>query len=112
MLPCIEVELPSLIEGQAGTAYRADFARDVAVHFGRAARSLPQVREVRGWMRGDRLILAARAVVGLGNRAPTSNENDGVTRALAQALAERTLPYTRLGFADPAEWMHGAPLPE
>lgn len=112
VLPCIEVELPALIEGQAGATYRADFARDVAVHFGRAARSLPQVREVRGWLRGDRLILAARAVVGSGNRAPTRAENEAVAQALGQALADRTLPYARLGFADPAEWMHGAALPE
>lgn len=112
VLPCIEVELPALIDGQAGAAYRADFARDVAVHFGRAARTIPQVREVRGWMRGDRLILAARAVVGMGNRPPTQAENDGMAQILGQALAQRTLPYARLGFADPSEWMHGAPLPE
>jgi hypothetical protein len=27
-------------------------------------------------------------------------------------LAQRTLPYVQLGFADPGEWMQGAPLPE
>jgi hypothetical protein len=74
VLPCIEVELPSLLDGQVGAAYRADFASDVARHFAQATRQIPQVRETRGWMRGDRLVLAARAVVGMGNRGATRAE--------------------------------------
>jgi hypothetical protein len=112
VLPCIEVELPILLEGQMGAAYRADFARDIAVHFARAVRTLPQVREMRGWMRGDRLVLAARAVVASGNRGPSDIENDGMARLLQEAVLPETLPYVYLGFADPAEWIHGAPLPE
>jgi hypothetical protein len=111
-LPCIEVELPSLLDGQVGAAYRADFARDVAVYFARAVRRLPQVSEMRGWMRGDRLVLAARAVVGVGNRPPMRAENDMMLGMLEEALAPLTLPYVSLGFADPAEWIQGAPLPE
>ena len=112
VLPCIEVELPALLDGQMGAAYRADFARDIAVHFARAVRRLPQVREMRGWMRGDRLVLAARAVVASGNRGPSDFENDSMARLLQEAVLQETLPYVYLGFADPAEWIHGAPLPE
>ena len=112
VLSCIEVELPSLLDGQVGAAYRADFAGDVARHFGQAARMIPQVRETRGWMRGDRLVLAARAVVGMGNRGATRAEGEWMLDLLREALSQRTLPYTHLGFADPAEWIHGAPLPE
>ena len=111
-MPCIEVELPALLDGQMGAAYRADFARDIAVHFARAVRKLPQVREMRGWMRGDRLVLAARSVVASGNRGPSEFENDSMVRLLQEAVLQETLPYVHLGFADPAEWIHGAPLPE
>ncbi len=111
VLPCVEVELPPLMPGVT-TAYRNDFSRDVAMHFGRAARTIQQIREVRGWMRGDRLVLAARFVVGTGNRTPTRPEMDAAARALAEVLAMRTLPYAALGFADPSEWVQGAPLPE
>lgn len=112
VLPCVEVELPPVMNNPAAADYRRDFARDVALHFGRAARSIPQVREVRGWMRGDRLVLAARFVVAIGNRAPMRADMDGAARILADVLAQRTLPYVLLGFADPGEWMQGAPLPE
>jgi hypothetical protein len=112
VLPCVEVELPPLLDGVATADYRRDFSRDVAMHFARAARSIQQVREVRGWMRGDRLVLAARLVVGTGNRPPTPPEMDGAARALADVLGQRTLPYAQLGFADPGEWVQGAPLPE
>ncbi len=112
VLPCIEVELPPLLDGPAGADYRRDFSRDVAMHFGRAAHAIPQVREVRGWMRGDRLVLAARFVVAAGVRTPTRAEMDGAAQILADMLARRTLPYSRLIFADPGEWMQGAPLPE
>jgi hypothetical protein len=112
VLPCVEVELPPVMNNPAAADYRRDFARDVALHFGRAARTIPQVREVRGWMRGDRLVLAARFVVAIGNRAPMRADMDGAARILADVLAQRTLPYVQLGFADPGEWMQGAPLPE
>lgn len=112
VLLAVEVELPSLLDGVAVADYRRDFARDVALHFGRAARIIPQVREVRGWMRGDRLVLGARFVVAMGTRGPTRAEVEGVAQALADVLAQRTLPYTRLGSAEPGEWMQGAPLPE
>ncbi len=112
VLPCIEVELPTLLDGEMGAVYRADFARDIAVHFARAVRKLPQVREMRGWMRGDRLVLAARSVVAVGNRAPSEIENDGMAHLLHEALAQETLPYVYLGLADPSEWIHGAALPE
>lgn len=111
VLPCIEVDLPPAQNNIGAEEYRRDFSRDVALHFNRAARTIPQVREVRGWMRGDRMILAARLVVGTGARPPIRAELDGAARLLADALAQRTLPYTRLTFADPGEWMQGAPLP-
>lgn len=112
VVPCVEVELPPMLGGPAADDYRRDFARDVALHFSRAARSAPQVREIRGWMRGDRLVLAARFVLAMGHRAPTQAEMSGVAQLLADALAQRTLPYAKLGFADPGEWLSGAPLPE
>lgn len=112
VLPSVEVELPPEPSALPGSDFRKEFARDVALHFGRAARAIPQVREARGWMRGDRLILAARFVLGMGSRAPTGLEMESTARTLAEALAQRTLPYTRMTFADPGEWMQGAPLPE
>ncbi|HEX8034812.1 MAG TPA: hypothetical protein VF510_13235 [Ktedonobacterales bacterium] len=111
VLPCIEVDLPPSHNNPGADEYRRDFSRDVALHFNRAARTIPQVREVRGWMRGDRMILAARLVVAMGSRPPVRAEMEGAARVLADALAQRTLPYTRLTFADPGEWMQGAPLP-
>lgn len=111
VLPCIEVDLPP--QGDFSTAeYRRDFSRDVAMHFGRAVRAIPQVREARGWMRGDLLVLAARFVVGVGNRPASRAEMEATAHYLAQVLAQRTLPYLRLSFADPGEWMQGAALPE
>lgn len=112
VVPCVDVELPPAMDGMASADYRNDFARDVALHFSRAARAIPQVREVRGWMRGNRIVLAARFVVAVGTRPPTRAEMDGAAQILADGLAQRTLPYVRLGFADPGEWTQGAPLPE
>lgn len=112
VVPCVDVELPPAMAGIVSTDYRRDFARDVAMHFSRAARAIPQVREVRGWMRGDCMVLAARFVVAAGNRAPTRAEMDGAAQILADNLAQRTLPYARLSFADAGEWTQGAPLPE
>ncbi len=110
-LPSIEVELPSTQNNVGADEFRRDFSRDVALHFNRAARSLSQVREVRGWMRGDRMILAARIAVAMGSRAPTRAEAEAAARLLADALAQRSLPYTLLTFADPGEWVQGAVLP-
>lgn len=112
VVPCVDVELPPAMDGMVSSDYRKDFARDVALHFSRAARAIPQVREVRGWMRGDRMVLAARFVVAAGNRPPSRAEMDGAAQMLAEGLAQRTLPYVRLSFADAGEWMQGAPLPE
>jgi hypothetical protein len=112
VIPCVDVELPPTMDGVVSSDYRRDFARDVTMHFSRAARAIPQVREVRGWMRGDRMVLAARFVVAAGNRPPTRAEMDGAAQILADGLAQRTLPYVRLSFADPGEWTQGAPLPE
>jgi hypothetical protein len=112
ILPCVEIELPPQIAGLDAAEYRRDFASDAARHFGRAARGIPQVREVRGWIRGDRLVLGARIVVGMGMRQPTRAEMESAAHMLAEVLSQRTLPYSRLAFADPGEWTQGAPLPE
>ncbi len=112
VIPCVEVELPPVAPGTASRDYTRDFARDVAVHFSRAARAVGQTREVRGWMRGGRLVLAARMVMSLGSRAPTRAEVETASRLLAEALAQRTLPYTRMSIAEPSEWMQGVALPE
>jgi hypothetical protein len=92
--------------------YHRDFARDVAVHFRQAVQQFREVREVRGWMKGERLVLAARFVVATGGRALSRMDLERVAQLLADVLAERTLPYAQLGFADPGEWMQGRPLPE
>ncbi|MEO7000176.1 MAG: hypothetical protein ABI068_00075 [Ktedonobacterales bacterium] len=110
VLVCIEIEMPVLIPG-AASDYTRDFARDVTTHFSRAARSLPQTREQRGWMRGGRIVLAARLGMAHGNRQPTRVEMEHGAMALSDALAHRTLPYSRLTFADPTEWAQGTPLP-
>lgn len=111
VLPCIEVELPPMSASTASSDYTRDFARDVATHFSRAAQTLPTAREVRGWLRGGRLILAARLVVGVGSRPASREESEAAIQMLAVALAQRTLPYTRMSLADPSEWAQGMPLP-
>ncbi len=111
LLPSVEIELPPLMPA-GGPAGRREFARDTALVFVRALRPLPQVRELRGWMRGERLVLAARYVAAIGNRAATYAEMESVTRHVADALARHTLPYAWLGFAEPGEWSQGATLPE
>jgi hypothetical protein len=63
-------------------------------------------------MRGDMLVLAARFVLGMGQRQASRPEMEATAHYLAQVLAQRTLPYVRLSFADPGEWMQGATLPE
>ncbi len=92
--------------------YTRDFARDVSLHFSRAVHTIPQARELRGWMRGGKIVLAARIAVGAGLRAPTRAENEHAAELLADALARRTLPYTQLTVADPAEWAQGVRLPD
>jgi hypothetical protein len=112
VLPCIEVELPPLLNDRITMDYHRDFARDVAIHFQHAVQQFREVREVRGWMRGERLVLAARFILITSTRTPSHAEMDRVAQMLSDALAERTLPYAYLGFADPGEWMQGRPLPE
>jgi hypothetical protein len=111
-IPCVEIELPPvLVETSAADAAR-EFTKDVAAHFKRAAFSIPQTREVRGWMRTGRLVLAARVVVGMGTRSPSQAEMENTAYLLAGALARRTIPYTRMSFADPGEWAQGVALPD
>lgn len=111
LLPSIEIELPPLMPA-GGPAGRREFARDAALVFARALRPLPQVRELRGWLRGERLVLAARYIAGIGGRAATYAEMESTTQHVADALARHTLPYAWLGFAEPGEWSQGAALPE
>jgi hypothetical protein len=111
VIPCVEIELPPTLNG-AGADYAQDYARDVAQHFSRAARTIPQVRETRAWMRGDRMVLAAYMAVDTGGRTLSQSDRDYGARMLAAALAQRTLPYARMGFAEQSEWMSGSPLPE
>jgi hypothetical protein len=112
VIPCVEVELPPTGGGIGSEDFARDYARDVAVHFARAAHTIPQVRELRAWMRGDRLVLAARMVLGMGNRPLTRSEMDGAAQLLADVLAQRTLPYTRMALAEPSEWQAGSQMPE
>jgi hypothetical protein len=109
--PCVEVELPSARTLPAAE-YARDYARDVAIHFARAAQAIPQVRETRAWMRDDRLVLAARMVLGNGSRPLTRGDLDSAAQLLSDELARRTIPYIRLTFADPLEWQSGSPMPE
>lgn len=112
VIPCVEVELPPTTSGIGSEDFARDYARDVAVHFARAAHTIPQVRELRAWMRGERLVLAARMVLGVGNRPLTRAELDGAAQLLADVLAQRTLPYSRIGFAEPSEWQAGSQMPD
>lgn len=110
VIPCVEVEMPVLMAGDAQDFTR-DFARDVAIHFNRAARSIPQARELRGWMRGARIVLAVRMGFGPGARPANRAEMEHAASLLAEALTRRTLPYAQLRFAEPAEWSQGVELP-
>ncbi len=111
VIPCIEIEMPSLMP-DSPQDFTRDFARDVALNFNRAARAIPQTRETRGWMHNGRMTLGALMALGSGARAATRGEMDLAADTLASALANRTLPYSRMRFADPAEWAQGIPLPE
>ncbi|MDE3230252.1 MAG: hypothetical protein KGO05_10250 [Chloroflexota bacterium] len=110
VIPCVEVEMPMLLTNEQQDFSR-DFARDVAIHFGKAARSIPQTRELRGWMRGARIVLAVRMGFGPGVRPANRAEMEHGAALLSEALARRTLPYAQLRFADPAEWNQGVELP-
>jgi hypothetical protein len=111
VIPCVEIELPPALDMPLSQQYAREYAHDVAIHFARATRGIPQVRERRGWMRDDRLVLAARMVFGVG-RPVTRADMDNAAQLLADALAQQTVPYLRLTFAEPAEWQSGAALPE
>lgn len=111
-LVAIEVELPPMMGGPAMEAYRRDFSRDVATHFVRAASTIPQVHEKRGWMRGNHMVLAARYVIAMGTRPPTQPEVEAATENLANVLRQWTIPFVWIGFANPGEWLQGATLPE
>ncbi len=106
VLPCVEIELPPVAGLVTADASRA-FVRDAAAAFVRATRGLRQVREIRGWMRGGRLVLAVRLTIAPGSGAPTREEEDDAMRALAYALAQQTLPYAQLTTAHPGEWARG-----
>jgi hypothetical protein len=110
--PCVEIELPPTMGGLATADYARDYARDVAMHFAQAARTIPYVRELRAWMRGERLVLAARMVLGPVGRSVSRAEMEQAAQALAAALTARTIPYIRVAFADPLEWEAGRPVPE
>lgn len=112
VLACVEIEMPQILAGPVGADYLRDFSRDVAVSFKRICQNVSQVRETRGWMRGNCLVLAARMVVGSGNRPPSSLETETATQMLAEALARQTLPYNRLALANPGEWAQGIALPD
>ena len=108
---CVEIEMPVLM-GEVASDFTRDFARDVAMNFARAARTVPQTRETRGWMHATRVTLGARMVMGLGARPATHAEMDHARDSLAAALAQRTLPYAQMRFAETAEWQQAIALPE
>lgn len=110
VLPSVEIAMPESMRGPGSEDYWRDFTRDIALHFAAACRAIPQVREVRGWMRGELMVLAARMAMAPGDRAPTRAEMEGATDILARALAQQTLPYARLDFAPPGEWAQGQAL--
>lgn len=111
VIACIEIEMPSLMT-DAPQDFTREFARDVALNFNRAARTIPQTRETRGWMHSGRMALGALMALGTGSRPATHAEMEHAADTLASALANRTLPYVQMRFADPAEWAQGIPLPE
>lgn len=110
VIPCVEIELPPAV-GQAAADASQAFVRDAATTFVRAVHGLHHVRELRGWLRGGRLVLAVRLIVAPGSGAPTREEDDEAMRSLARVLAQQTLPYARLTIAAPGEWAHGQSLP-
>ncbi len=112
VIPCIEVELPPMLNDPAAADQARDFTRDVARHFNRFARQLQQVRETRGWMRNGRMVLAARMAVAPGSRVPSHMEMENAARLLGDTLTRNMLPFTRMTYAEPGEWTQGIALPE
>lgn len=112
VIPCIEVELPPVLTAPEAADQARDFTRDVARHFNRSTRQLPQVRETRGWMRNGRMVLAARIAIAPGSRVPSHSEMENAARLLGDTLARNMLPFTRMTFAEPGEWAQGIALPE
>jgi hypothetical protein len=113
VFPCVEIELPSSIMGPTVDEYTRTFANDVARNFNHAVRTIVQARETRGWMRGGRLVLAARLAMGRGTRAPGQFELDSAVQLLRDALARYTLTYSTIGHADLGAWsQQGRPLPD
>lgn len=112
VIPCVDIELPVTVTGAVAPSSTRDFARDAASTFVRAVRGLPQAREIRGWMRDGRMVLAARFIVAPGAGAATPEEREDAIRLLARTLAQHTLPFARVGLADPGEWNQGQALSE
>jgi hypothetical protein len=110
VIVCVEIELPP-VAGLVTPDVADTFVRDAAATFVRAVRGLQNVREMRAWRRGGRLVLAVRIIVAPGSGVSTRQEDDEAMRALARALAQETLPYLQLALAPPGEWTRGQPLP-
>lgn len=112
VIPSVEIELPG--SGMPGIlpASTRDFARDSAATFAHAVQSLPQARELRGWMRGGRMVLAVRLIMAPGAGVPTTEELNDAMQLLARVLARHTLPFARLAIADPGEWSQAQALTE
>ena len=87
-----------------------DFAQDAAATFVRAMKSVPQARELRGWMRAGRMVLAARMIMAPGAGVATAQECEDAMQILARALARHTLPFAQVGIADPGEWSQAQAL--
>ncbi len=113
VFPCVEIELPPVVgPPSAGVSSVVDaFVHDAAATFVRAVKGLPHVRELRGWLRGGRLVLAVRLIVAPGSGAATREEDERAMRSLGRVLAQETLPYANLTIAHPGEWARGQLLP-
>ncbi|HEX6817773.1 MAG TPA: hypothetical protein VF120_05315, partial [Ktedonobacterales bacterium] len=104
VIPSVEIELPGSGMPGVSPASTRDFARDAAATFAHAVKSLPQARELRGWMRSGRMVLAVRLIVAPGAGVATAEESNEAIQMLARVLAAHTLPFARVGIADPGEW--------
>jgi hypothetical protein len=112
VIPSVEIELPGVVMAGVTSASAREFARDAAATFVRALKSVPQARELRGWMRGGRMVLAARLIMAPGAGVATPQESEDAMRMLARAMAMHTLPFARVGIADPGEWSQAQTLTE
>src|SRR5581483_6935082 len=72
VIPSVEIELPGTGMPGVTPASVRDFAQDAAATFVRALKSVPQARELRGWMRGGRMVLAARLIMAPGAGVATT----------------------------------------